>query len=565
MMNPEAQHELQRLLSALCDGQLAEEQRGRLEELLAADPDCRRAYLEYIDLHARLLMHPQVSSEPLPVVSGIASQRTRVAAAPPTPRRRLPQLLRYGLVAGGTLAASLLIQVLWWPPQGGSRDHAKGPTSSPMPPPVSAYVGTLTHAVDCAWENPAEPLREGARLLPGEVRLERGIIRIRFDSGAELVVEGPAALSLSSSTAATVLRGKVVFHADKTTAPFDLHTPRATLADFGTEFAVAVGPEGEEVHVFDGEVQRTPKTLARASEPEYLKAGEARRYGPSPAAPGQPTELNPERFVRHVSPQADPTTGLLAYDGFDYQDWGVFQAGRAQGGIGWAGPWTPGFARPLNPGDVRQQVLNLKEGLSRPGAAAAPVGGCFDYAGFTKYFRRLAVPIRMDGDQVYYLSFLFRREGPADHQVNAVAVLLWPDADVPEQKDADARRRLNVGVRGWNQLFTQLHDVGSRVPLPLHYGETYLLVAKITTSSLNLDQVFMRVYGPDEPIEVEEPGTWSVVGQPFHSELTFDWLQLHINSNRRQMIDEVRLGTTWAAVTGPWLKRPETPKENKPH
>ena len=53
-------------------------------------------------------------------------------------------------------------------------------------------------------------------------------------------------------------RGKVVFRSDESAPPFDLHTPNSTLVDFGTEYAVAVGPQGEEVHVFDGEVRRTP-------------------------------------------------------------------------------------------------------------------------------------------------------------------------------------------------------------------------------------------------------------------------------------------------------------------
>src|SRR5262249_60510285 len=94
------------------------------------------------------------------------------------------------------------------------------------------------------------------------------------------------------------VRGKLVFRADETAAPFELHTPSATLVDYGTEYAVAVGPEGEEVHVFEGEVRRIAKT---AATPEQLKTGEARRYSPTPAAPGQPTALNAAHFVRTLA------------------------------------------------------------------------------------------------------------------------------------------------------------------------------------------------------------------------------------------------------------------------
>ena len=65
----------------------------------------------------------------------------------------------------------------------------------------------------------------------------------------------------------------------------------------------------------------------------------------------------------------------------------------------------------------------------------------------------------------------------------------------------------------------------------------------------------MRVYGPEEPIEREEPSSWSVVGPPLLSDLTFDWLEVHINSRTRQTFDELRLGKTWSSAASPWIGR----------
>jgi hypothetical protein len=90
------------------------------------------------------------------------------------------------------------------------------------------------------------------------------------------------------------------------------------------------------------------------------------------------------------------------------------------------------------------------------------------------------------------------------------------------------------------------------LPLPLSFGETYLLVAKVAASGAYPDQVFLRVYGPDEPVEAEETAHWSAVGPPIESDLVFDWLEVHINSDTRQTIDEIRIGTTWGAVTAAW-------------
>jgi hypothetical protein len=574
-MTPEVRLELQRLLSALYDDTLTDAQHARLEELLRADAACRRLYLEFTDLHARLLVHPRFAGES-PVTRAIEPAATTPVGISPhsasgaellRPRRgrRVPQAVRYALVAAATLVASILAQVSWW--------HLRTPVDrgGAAPPPAVAaptpprYVATLTRVVDCVWDDSAEARRAGARLLPGELRLRSGVAQVRFDSGADLTIEGPAELHLESDTAAAVLRGKVVFRADDSALAFDLHTPSSTLVDLGTEYAVVVGPEGEEVHVFDGEVERQTNA-APGAVPEYIMAGEARRYLPS-ADPGQPTPLDPARFVRRLAdPELpDPAAGLLAYEGFDYRDPAALGEGRAAGGSGFIGPWTGGFARPLNEGGENRLALNVRDGLTRPGAATA--GGSFDYTGFTKYFRRLATPVRMDADGVYYLSFLIRRYGPQVEPLNSVSVQMRTDEELQREwrnEGIDMRKRLNFGVDRTNDLFTHLERVGTRAPLPLSYGETYLLVAKVVASGAHPDQVFLRVYGPDEPVGRQEPVVWSSVGRQIFSDLVFDWFEVHINSKTRQTIDEVRLGTTWSSVAAPWAGAAGPAKGGRP-
>ena len=92
--------------------------------------------------------------------------------------------------------------------------------------------------------------------------------------------------------------------------------------------------------------------------------------------------------------------------------------------------------------------------------------------------------------------------------------------------------------------------------VPLEYGETYLLVAKIAVGATKNCQVFIRVYGPREAVEREEPNTWTAVGPLFPSDLVFDWLEVHVNSKTRQTLDELRVGATWPSVTAPWLANP---------
>jgi hypothetical protein len=529
-MTEDVRRELDRLLSALCDGRLTGAEHARLEHLLDADVECRRLYLEYIDMHGALLRQPfaQVDSTGRP-----APRRRRRWAAP---------VLRYGLVSAATLAASLLVQVLFWPRHEARHNQPTPDGATPVP------VATLVRAVDCVWDDAGEPRRAGTRLPSGELRLQKGLARVHFDAGPELVIEGPSAVRLDTPTSCTVLHGKVVFRGDEAGVAFNLHTPSSTLLDRGTEYAVSVGQDGEEVQVFDGEVER----LSLEGKSEHIREREARVYGPGPGAVGRPTAYDEARFVRRLppGPPAQPDDGLLAYEGFDYRDDSVVTAGTARGGRGWVGPWTLDFARPPNPGDPDGPVLNINRGLSRPGAPAASVGGAFEYTGFTKCYRRLAAPLRMDTDGTLYLSYLFCRHAPSDHPTNAVAVLFRTTEELDHEND-DPRKRLNIGVGGSNEIFTHLNGVGSRTPVPLNYGETYLLVAKIVTGAAAPNQVFIRVYGPQEAVERDEPGNWTVVGRPFKSDLVFDWLEVHVNSKARQTIDEVRLGTTWASVTAP--------------
>jgi ferric-dicitrate binding protein FerR (iron transport regulator) len=565
-MSPETHQELQRLLSGLCDDTLTEAESARLEQLLEADADCRALYLQYLDMHAQLLVHPghgtlfpadtESALAPAPVCPSLPAPEPTSAT---TRRQRRRHFLGYGLVAGVTLAASLLIQVLWW--------HPRGPEGKPAGegPRAAEHVATLMQAVDCIWEGPSASLRIGSRFVPGRLRLQKGAARIRFDSGTDLIVEGPAELTLESSSAATLQRGQVVFRTEAPAAPIDLHTPSATLFDFGTEYAVRVGPEGEEIQVFDGEVQRVPRTAGGEGEPEYVEAGEARRYPKAGSFRSEPTEFNPERFVRRLPnanpPAADLAAGLLAYEGFDYQDPHALQNGQANGGFGWAGSWGAGMARPLSKEAPKPPTLNLKESLTRPGTVPS-IGGCFEYTGFAVHQRRLATPVRLDTDGVYYLSFLFRRQGPPQpgYSPSSVSVILRSDDE--HQHRMDARKWLTVGVGAHNQLYAQLGRSCSKACLPLLQGRDYLLVAKIVANSSTADQIFLRVYRPGEPVDREETGSWTVVSRPFESDQVFDRLAIQVSGGLRQMIDEIRLGTTWSSVTA-WAAVPADDRNDK--
>jgi hypothetical protein len=313
----------------------------------------------------------------------------------------------------------------------------------------------------------------------------------------------------------------------------------------------------EEVHVFEGEVQRTPKTETVGAKAESLKAGDARHYDRNAKFSGKPTPCDPKKFVRKFASapaRGDLPPGLLAYDGFDYRSANALFSGKANGGFGWVGSWKAGFTRPAD-NETFRFSLNVREGLARRDSSKSAVGGSFDYAGFAAASRRLAKPVRMDTGGTTYISFLVRRSGPPSDPINSAGILFWTHDDFTAQKFENARQRLFVGIKKDNRLSARLQKMDAFAPISVNNQETLLIVAKIASKRTGADQVFLRAYAANDVVDAAEPATWTVSSGPFQCDLTFDWLQVYINSKTRQTLDEIRLGTTWPSVTAAYLNR----------
>src|SRR5207249_2544377 len=155
---------------------LGKEQFARLQELLAAEAENRRQYLEYTDLHARLLTHPSLGGADLPMPEAMFNHSPLTTHHSPLTRPR--QYVRYALVAAATLVASLLVQALIWPRP--ERDKV-GPPPAVAQQAKSQFLATLTQTADCVWEPASGPGPIGSRLLPGDLQLWKGVARVRFD------------------------------------------------------------------------------------------------------------------------------------------------------------------------------------------------------------------------------------------------------------------------------------------------------------------------------------------------------------------------------------------------
>ena len=215
--------ELDGLISELMDGQLTDEQKARLNEILRDCPEAQQYYQQLMWQHAWL----HFDAVPLPSDLA-ASLRLEVATRldnrdsvevsndgePVSPSKTRGMGWATGtawfLAAGGVLLVALMGVVL------GFFARSLRPANSNSGTTVVAaagetkgqddYVATLAVAMQCHWDSPCA-LQEGGRLLPGSLRLLAGTAEIQFDSGPTLRLVGPALIEIQSKASAKILKG----------------------------------------------------------------------------------------------------------------------------------------------------------------------------------------------------------------------------------------------------------------------------------------------------------------------------------------------------------------------
>ena len=158
-------------------------------------------------------------------------------------------------------------------------------------------------------------LAVGKALSAGELSIKSGRMGLSFAGGAQLIVEGPAQLSLLSPSRARLTGGKAAAHVPEGARGFTIETPGVELVDLGTEFGVSVSESGiSDVHVFHGEVEA--RVAGDESHPGSLVAlntAEGRRFASDGVADA--TKPDPASFPAPPSPSPDTpkTQGAIHY------------------------------------------------------------------------------------------------------------------------------------------------------------------------------------------------------------------------------------------------------------
>lgn len=247
------------------DGQLEEGEAATLDQRLRDDAEARRIFAEALHQHAELKFDKALTRDLLV---------TRPVSAPRV------QLWRYAITAAS--AACIAMLAGWF---------IFGRTQQRM-------VATLVKAQQCQWAGSSLPTAEGSRLPAGTLDLIEGLATLKFDSGAEVVMEAPATIEVLDPMNCQLKRGTVVADVPPSAKGFTIDTAKAKVVDWGTRFGVSAGDDGNYmVQVLEGRVDVNHKGTA---EVKQLHKGQSVDHGWIKSRLNPEAEDEPNRWLPNV-------------------------------------------------------------------------------------------------------------------------------------------------------------------------------------------------------------------------------------------------------------------------
>ena len=242
----DAEHlQMQSWLHDLEEGKLSAEDHAKLEALLKQSEAARRFYVRRMNLSAALCNHADEAQESV-APDGDGEKIVRFEDTAKS-RRRWPLSAKLALAASLAVCGFVVALAM----------RESRVVSGLSKETKDAGCAVLVDAAGAQWGNGA--YQQGMSVPAGAMKLEKGIARLEFYSGASLTLEGKAELEILSVNSARLRSGRLRAHVPPHAKGFKLVTPDAEVIDLGTEFGLKVSDTGKsEVHVFEGEVLVSP-------------------------------------------------------------------------------------------------------------------------------------------------------------------------------------------------------------------------------------------------------------------------------------------------------------------
>jgi len=527
--------ELRNLIDLCVAGDISPDQHERLQAELKSNPQARAALREQLDVEAALRTWAAESVD----------VRSTKAAPERSFRRATGDFHRLRMMLA--IAASVaLISVGWW--VWTSRHQPQQIANLPSDPGDSrvVYVGTIGTQNDCVWRSESAAIA-GGRFSAQKLSLTSGVAELKFDSGTNVILQGPCDFEVLDGDAAWLLAGSVVVHVTELSDGFTLNTPEATILDDGTEYAVSLDADATELHVFEGAVVWEPKSGSEKSGnetigTERIESGEARRYSRLQPRRGARIPFGQRLFVRKIEAAVRDEAGqaLLAYDGFENL------AGRIQrdrSGFGWSGGWQSGRRGRGQLGEIVDAPSDVAFGIQRSGRRLLRL------TGGDVLMRDFEKSLPLESGDAYYVSFLLKRSAANESPTNASdAFFELSLIDEGERTGRRSRKWFTFGISSARLPFIKSVGTISSSANAIENEATSLCVAKILVTH---EQVItsLRVYDSRESIDSHEPLAWTVVGSTGPCDFRLSGVRLSAATAAAYDIDELKIGSSWASVT----------------
>ena len=145
----------------------------------------------------------------------------------------------------------------------------------------SPMVARLVAMDQCQWKSSdaSDLPKVGQVFCQGTIlELESGLAQIHYESGVNLLFQGPGRLELAEPNLVCLHSGVVISRVSPEAVGFTVNTPGSKVIDHGTEFAVGVDKNSKtDVSVLEGKVELRKRQSDQASESKMLTAGQALR------------------------------------------------------------------------------------------------------------------------------------------------------------------------------------------------------------------------------------------------------------------------------------------------
>ncbi len=303
--------ELNELCGAVVDGTLTDAQKERLSRWLKTSVEARRFYVRALGQSASLHTYAsEIHAEAPDGVAPVARPVIRVS---------------WWWVASSLAAACVVVAV--WLAAG------RTPPVAPAALPAGDSVARITAAKDSRWADGAVAIHPGDHVRKGQrLELDTGLAEITFDSGARVVLVGPASLDVNSAWDGTLRHGTLKATVPPQAIGFRISNPAVEVVDLGTEFTmIADGQGAADVLVLKGEVEAAPRAVVD-EDSILLRAKESRRFAADGVSEVSDSEQKFARFTQPLTLDRFAPAIHYVHWSFDEAGGGVLRAGPAQRG-----------------------------------------------------------------------------------------------------------------------------------------------------------------------------------------------------------------------------------------